>query len=263
MAVLVAKSPQKRYQVVGGAGFSEADVEQADRLDRRMDARIHRLVEQLTQRGIMPSEKGKGSLRAYWELGRALRAVADSEDFPHKAELPLLWRNAKLYIPETLLYQDRGPYREHLWYCYRLGEYPEPLLNKMKWGEWVTVFDSMGINQEPRFDGWFMRKLSGHTGVLDRTQVRMFAPCVNALLGGIDVGALSDVELCACYEAAWCVAAIWRENHSRDPDYAVDRKQVQESIEEHLGLLDEVMGGAETPEGFAEAVIETAEHRPA
>jgi len=202
-------------------------------------------------------------LRAYWELGRALRAVADSEDFPHKAELPFLWRNAKLYVPETLLYQDRGPYREHLWYCFRLGDYAEALLGKMKWGEWVTVFDSNGINQEPRFDAWFSQKLSEHAGVLDRAQVRMFAPCVNALLGGIDVDGLSDAELHACYEAAWRVAAIWRAKRSIDSAYAVGRKQIQESIAEHLGLLDEVMGGTETPEGFAEAVIETAEHRPA
>ena len=80
---------------------------------------------------------------------------------------------------------------------------------------------------------------------------------------GIDVDGLSDAELHACYEAAWRVAAIWRAKRSIDSAYAVGRKQIQESIAEHLGLLDEVMGGTETPEGFAEAVIETAEHRPA
>lgn len=69
MAVLVAKAPQKRYQVIGGIGLSEADVAQADKLDGRMEARIRKLVDRLTQQEHMPSEKGKGSLRTYWELG--------------------------------------------------------------------------------------------------------------------------------------------------------------------------------------------------
>jgi hypothetical protein len=65
MAVLVAKTPQRRYQVIGGVGLSEADVAQADRLDKRMEARIRKLVDRLTQQDLMPSEKGKGSLRTY------------------------------------------------------------------------------------------------------------------------------------------------------------------------------------------------------
>jgi hypothetical protein len=255
MAVLVVKLPQRRYQMIGGIGLSGAEREQADRLDNRMEARIKELVQWLAQQDLMPSEKGKGSLRAYWELGRALRDVALSEDFPHTAELPLLWRNAKLYIPEALLYQDRGPYREHLWYCYRLGGYAEPLLNKLKWGEWVTVFDSNGINQEPRFDVWFQQKLSALQSRPEREWIRMFAPCVNEMLGNIDTCDLSDTELSNCYETAWQITAAWYTKKVDNPDYAVGRKEVQKVINDHLGLLDQVMEGLLSPDKFAEAII--------
>ena len=255
MAVLVTKTPQKRYQIVGGSGLSEADREQADRLDARLKARIEQLLQFLTQRGLMPAEKGKGTLKAYWELGKALRDVVGSPDFPHKAELPLLWRNAKMYIPEVLLYQDRGPYREHLWYCYRLGGYSAPLLMKMKWGEWVTVFDSNGINQEPRFDAWFQDKLASLESQPDREWIRMFAPCVNEMLGNIDTCDLSDAELHNCYEAAWQTTAAWYAKKAEDPGYAAGRVEVQKAISDHLGLLDQVMEGRLPPEQFAETVL--------
>ena len=255
MAVLVGKTPQKRYQMIGGMGLSEADVAQADKLDQQMEARIRKLVGRLTQQGFMPAEKGKGSLRAYWELGRALREVAQSENFPHLAELPLLWRNAKLYIPDTLLYQDRGPYREHLRYCYRLGGYREAVVKKMKWGEWVTLFDSNGINQEPKFDGWFQEKLDSLSSPPDREWIRMFAPCVNEMLGNIDTCDLSDAELRNCYEAAWQTTAAWRAKKDENARYEAGRKEVQKGIDDCLGLLDQVMEGQLSPEEFAETVI--------
>jgi hypothetical protein len=255
MAVLVAKTPQKRYQVLGGTGLSEADVKQADRLDRRLEACIRDLVDRLRQQEFMPSEKGKGSLLAYWELGRALVEVVQSKDFPHMAELPLLWRNAKLYVPDVLLYEDRGPYREHLWYCYRLGGYSKALVKKMKWGEWVTLFDSNGINQEARFDVWFKEKLSALPSTLDRDWIRMFAPCVNKMLGNIDTHDLGDVELRNCYEAACQVTLAWCAKKAEVPGYTAGRKEIQKAIDDNLGLLDQVMEGILTPEAFAEVIV--------
>jgi len=258
MAVLVAKTPQKRYQIIGGIGLSQPDREQADRLDRQIEIRIGELIQSLTQQGFMPAEKGRGSLRAYWELGSALRAVSDSADFPHKAELPLLWRNAKLYIPEELLYQDRGPYREHLWYCYRLGGYTESLVSKMKWGEWVTLFDSNGINQEPRFDVWFQQKLSSIASQLDREFIRMFAPCVNEMLGNIDSCDLTASELHNCYESAWQITAAWYSLKERNSDYPVGRKEIQRAISDNLGMLDQIMEGQIATEQYAEVIVSAA-----
>jgi hypothetical protein len=258
MAVLVAKTPQKRYQILGGTGLSEADVKQADRLDSHLEAHIRDLVDRLKERGLMPSEKGKGSLLAYWELGRALVEVVQSKDFPNIAELPLLWRNAKLYVPDVLLYEDRGPYREHLWYCYRLGGYPKAVIKKMRWGEWVTLFDSNGINQEARFDIWFKEKLSALPSTLDREWIRMFAPCVNKMLGNIDTHDLSDVELFNCFEAAWQVTAAWRAKKAEVPGFKAGRKEIQKAIDDNLALLDQVMEGMLTPGAFAEVILAQA-----
>ena len=257
MAVLVSKKNGKRYQIVGGIGLSQADREQADRLDGLLESKVKELIQDLSQKGLMPAEKGGGSLKAYWELGRVLRLVSEHSDFPHKAELPLLWQNAKIYIPETLLYTDRGPYREHLWYCFRLGGYPEALVTKMNWGEWVTVFDSSGINQEPRFDVWFQRKLCRQQSRLDRDWIRMFAACINEMLGNIDTADLGDQELSNCYECAWDITAMWQAARRGNPDYAIGRKEIQKAIFSNLGMLDQIMEAKVTPKEFAEYIYDT------
>ena len=255
MAVLIRKEPERRYQKVGAIGTSQSEREQADRLDKQLEKRVKQLIKILNSKGLMPKQQGKGSLLTYWELGRALREIADSNDFPYKAELPLLWRSAKLYLPKELLYKQRGPYREHLWYCYRLGGYPRKLAQKMKWGEWVTIFDSSGINQESRFDHWFQKKLSTQKGRIERIQIRMFAPCVNKLLGDIDIHDLAETELFNCYEAAWQIALTWHNKQTVAPNYTDKRKEIQKSIECKFALLDKVMDGVILPGDFASEIL--------
>jgi hypothetical protein len=255
MAVLVRKEPEKRYQKLGMEGTTQSEREQADRLDQRLEKRIKKLVEVLNKNGLMPKKQGKGKLLTYREVGVALRDVVESNDFPHKAELPLLWRNAKMYIPAELLYKERGPYREHLWYCYRLAGYPKELALKMKWGEWVTIFDSAGVNQEPRFDAWFQDTLSEQNAPIERSRIRMFAPCVNVLLGDIDVSGLSDSELRNCYEAAWQIATRWHKERETKPNYADGRQEVQKHIADNLALLDDVMDGTLSPHEFAVTIL--------
>jgi hypothetical protein len=256
MAVVVRKKDGKYYQMVGGIGLSQADREQADRLDSLLESKLKELIEDLSRRGLMPAEKGGGSLKPYWELGRVLRSVAESRDFPHKAELPLLWLNAKIYLPETLLYANRGPNREHLWYCYRLGGYTEALVTKMNWGEWVTLFDSSGINQEPRFDIWFQGNLGRLQSRLDREWIRMFAACINEMLGNIDTADLGDQELSNCYECAWDITVMWQAARKGNLDYAIGRKEIQKAILNNLGMLDQIMEAKVKPIEFAEYIIE-------
>ncbi|NQT50608.1 hypothetical protein HQ576_01075 [bacterium] len=257
MAVLVAKTPQRRYQTVGTVAVSQSDFEQADRLDKRLERRIATLVRYLRRKMLMPSGKSKGGLLAYWELGKALRDVVGSDDFPSKAELPLLWINAKMHLPEELTYADRGPHREHLWYCFRLGGYSRVLAKKMKWGEWVTIFDSRGINAEPRFDQWFAHKLSQGKASVERKQIRVFAPCVNAMLGSIDVHDLTDEELFNCYEAAWEISAQWSETVETHADHAGDTGSVKHSIGANMGSLDDVMEGQLSPSQYAALILRT------
>ena len=250
MTVLVRKEPDRIYQSLGSLGSTEQDRSRADKLDQVLEQRIKRLLKDLKRKGLTPEKAGKSSTTAYWEVGRVLHGVADNEKLLDKAELPLFWQNAKIYIPGELLYRDRGPYREHLWYCYRLGGYPKELVDKMSWGEWVTIFDSTGINQEIRFDGWFKSKLSEQQEHIGRSWIRTFAPCINVMLGNIYTPDLSETELFSCYEAAWQIVAeahILREKHGGKVTNLVERRELQASIKSNMGLLGGVMDGTLLP----------------
>jgi len=256
MAILVSKGPPRKYRSVGQIEFSQADKLQADRLDAGLARRIASLVNSLKKMGLMPRKKGTGTLMAYWLVGKALREVTNNKkDFPYEAELPLFWQNAKIYLPEELLYKERGSHREHLWYCYRLARYPKKLIQKMRWGEWVTIFDSPGINQEPRFDKWFHEKLLLQNKPMDREQIRMFAPCINKLLGRIDVQDLSEPELFNCYEATWQIASSWYARKVTDPTHSYKLEEIQKSIVDNFVLLDKVMDGIVSPDDFASEIL--------
>ena len=163
----------------------------------------------------------------------------------------------EITIPDELLYKDRGPYREHLWYCFRLGGYPKELVIKMKWGEWVTIFDSSGINQEKRFDRWFKNTLTEQKLLLSREVIRIFAPCVNSVLGNIDIGDLSDDELFNCYDAAWHLTFMCVDKKRQISEIKFSRKEVQKSIENHLGILDAVMDGSMSSYDYAVTILDS------
>lgn len=243
MTVLVSKYPNKIYQSLGSLVATQQDRSRADKLDRVLEQRIKRLTTDLKRKHLLPKKAGEGNTVAYWEVGKALREVAAHKKLFDEAEIPLLWQNAKMYIPNELRYKDRGPYREHLWYCYRLAGYPGELASKMSWGEWVTIFDSTGINQELRFDEWFKIKLSQEPERIGRSWIRMFAPCVNAMLGNIYTPDLSDKELFSCYEAVWQLVG---KAHTvvQEKSAAIGRRELQASIKNNIALLGKVMEGS-------------------
>lgn len=261
MTVLVRKEPERIYQSLGSLGSTQQDRRRADKLDRVLEHRIKQLLKDLKRKGLTPEKAGKGSTAAYWEVGRALREVADNKKLLDKAELPLFWQNAKMYIPAELRYRERGPYREHLWYCYRLGGYPKELVDKMSWGEWVTIFDSTGIKQETRFDGWFKTKLSEQQEHIGRSWIRTFAPCVNAMLGNIYTPDLSKTELFSCYEATWRIVAeahVLGERKGTKTSDLVGRRELQASIKSNMGLLGGVMEGALSASEYAHKILADA-----
>jgi len=258
VTVLVKKEPNRIYQSLGSLSATQQDCSKADKLDHVLEQRIKRLLKDLKRKGLTPEKAGKGSAATYWEVGRALHDVADNRKLLDKAELPLFWQNAKMYIPAELRYRERGPYREHLWYCYRLGSYPKELADKMSWGEWVTIFDSTGINQELRFDVWFKAKLSEQQEHVGRNWIRMFAPCVNAMLGNIYTHDLSESELVFCYEAAWqVIGEAHTLQHKRDNkgSYLVGRRELQASIKCNLALLGGVMEGTLSAAEYARKIL--------
>jgi hypothetical protein len=222
---------------------------------------MEKLVKELADGELMPEAKGKGSLLTYWTLGRALRDVTAHTELFREAELPLLWRAAnEMYVPDKLKYAERGPYREHLWYCYRLASYLKKLAEKMYWGEWVTIFDSSSINQEPRFDIWFQEKLRSVKERVSREQIRIFVPCVNKMLSDIYIADLTQDELFNCYEASWQIMEQWLVK-SKAKNYRVGRNELQDAIEAALGKLDSVMSGEMCPTNYAAEVLKLAEQQ--
>ena len=258
MAVLIKKKPERIYKALGSLGITEQSKARAKKLDRVLGQRIKQLIKELKQKGLMPEKPREGSAETYWEVGRALREIADNSGLLNKAELPLFWQNAKIYIPAELRYKERGPYREHLWYCYRLGSYPRELAEKMSWGEWVTIFDSTGINQELRFDEWFKTKLSQQQERVGRNWIRLCAPCVNTMLGSIYTNDLADRELFFCYEAAWRVVGEWHALKEKNGDCSVARKEIQASIRSNFGLLGGVMEGTLSAAKYARKILADA-----
>jgi len=258
VTVLISKEPNRIYQSLGSLSATQQDCSKADKLDHVLEQRIKRLLKDLKRKGLTPEKAGRGSTAAYWEVGTALHDVADNRKLLDKAELPLFWQNAKMYIPAELRYRERGPYREHMWYCYRLGGYPGELAGKMSWGEWVTIFDSTGINQELRFDGWFKAKLSEQQEHVGRSWIRMFAPCVNAVLGNIYTHDLSESELFFCYEAAWQVvgeAHTLKHKRGDKGNYFVGRRELQASIKSNMALLGAVMEGTLSAADYARKIL--------
>lgn len=256
MTVLIKKEPNRIYQSLGALTSTDRDRNRADRLDRLLQRKILKLNKDLKRRKLFPKKGKKGGIETYWEVGKTLRDIADQSNLLDKAELPLFWQNAKMYIPEELLYRERGPYREHLWYCYRLAGYPKDLVNKMSWGEWVTIFDSTGINQEIRFDEWFKDKLLQQKEHIDRSWVRLFAPCVNTMLGKIYTNDLADNELFACYEAAWEVV---HQVHKKKSGGLIQTKQLQLSLMSNVRLMGKLMDASLSPSEYAAKIMASVE----
>jgi hypothetical protein len=256
MAILIRKEPNKVYQSLGSLTVNERDKSKADKLDRLLQRKILQLNRDLKKRKLFPKKGSKGNTDTYWEVGKALRNIVDQSNLLDKAELPLFWQNAKMYIPAELLYKERGPYREHLWYCYRLSGYPKDLVKKMGWSEWVTIFDSTGINQEIRFDEWFKGKLLQQNDHIERSWIRLFAPCVNTMLIKIYTNDLANKELFTCYEAAW---EIVHQAHIKKSGSQIQRKHLQSSIMSNIRFIGKLMDGSLSPHEYAVKIMASVE----
>lgn len=249
MTVIISKDPRKIYQSIAGLGLSEEELRRADELDLLVKTTIEALINDLKNNGMMPENQGEGSLGCYWKLGKVLRKITEHDELFKLIELPLLWLNAKMYIPQVLLYKDRGPHREHLWYCYRLASYSIDTANKMNWSEWVTIFDSAGINQEQRFDTWFETKLSGRNEKIKRSEIRHFVPLVNAMLKDIEISELSNTELSACYEACWCLMQNLGNDNNEN-----NRFKTAKAVVKKVALFESLINGTIDAKEYANKI---------
>ena len=119
----------------------------------------------------------------------------------------------------------------------------------MNWSEWVTIFDSAGINQEQRFDSWFEIKLNGRKEMIKRSEIRNFVPLVNAMLKNIEISELTNTELSACYEACWCLM-----KNLDTEKIEGNRSQITKAVIERIALFESLIKGTIDASEYANTI---------
>lgn len=205
MAVVIKidEKGNKSYASLTGIGRPEEERLKADRLDILIADEMNKLGTVLSSEDKMPQRGSKDKVAIYWELGRVLRRIFFESGLIEPAEKSLYWINARIHVPKYLLADDRGHNRIHLEYCFRLSGFSEEKALRMKWSEWVYLFDSPGINREERFDKWLDSKMDDSSMNFSRESIRLFVQCANQILGKKETSKLINDELFRCYEAAW------------------------------------------------------------
>ena len=227
-----------QFQSAKGIGSSEADRARARQLDALLKKELTNLKQRLIKAGLL-KKNVKGNVELYWELGYVLRNVFSDSHLIDASEKYLYWLNAQLHVPDELLAKDRGPNRLHLEYCFRLAGFPKDKATRMKWGEWVYLFDSPGINRELRFDKWLETKTKDEPDKFSRDDVRILAQAINGLLGNIETKDLSDELLRHRYEAAWFIKEYYTKKAKELPNNEI-KEALKAGIKKNYIKLDEV-----------------------
>ena len=212
MAVVVSLSEQgaRIYRSMNGMETTESEKERANLLDDKLIEGLKTLKTKLDKDGILAK---KEKVVAYWELGNLLIKLSHKADLD-RTEAPYFFENAKLRLPEQLNAVDRGPNRQHIKYCYRLGKYSESTAKTLKWSEWSYLFDSSSINSEERFDSWFNEAIKNNAKFFDRKSVRLLGKLLNNFFHNIETADLTDTEILNCYEVALKLCNYLREESS-------------------------------------------------
>lgn len=254
MTVIVKYSQEGKpqYQSAKGIGSTEAERTKARQLDELLRNELTSLKQRLIKAGLL-RKNTKGNVELYWELGKVLRDVFFNSQLIDLSERHLFWMNAKMYVPEELLTKDRGPNRMHLEYCFRLAAFSKDKAGKLKWGEWVYLFDSSQRNREERFDQWLEEKFNDKSNQLTRDDIRILAQSMYGLLGNIETKDLSDEQLWRSYESAWFIKEIFRLK-IKDLSNEDLKETLKAGIKKHKAQFGEVLDGNQEPEVFAALV---------
>lgn len=197
MAVVVNQSERgdKIYRSANGVDISIEEKDNADLLDQSIVSAFESLMNELVSKSYFEKRE---KVKIYWQLGRLTNSLLSKATLP-KSEVSYFFQNLKLRLPKNLEAKDRGPNREHIKYCHRLGTYDESTVATLKWSEWVYLFDGSHINNETRFDKWFNKVLREDSSFFDRTNVRLMGKLLKIFFDRLETSDLSDVELERCY----------------------------------------------------------------
>lgn len=256
MTVIIKYDQEGRpqYRSAKGIGSTDAERTKAKQLDALLKKDLASLKQRLTKSGLLKKDT-KGNVELYWELGYLLRKVFFDSQLIDGSEKHLYWLNVRLYVPEELLTKDRGPNRLHLEYCFRLAAFPKDKAMRMKWGEWVYLFDRSGINREQRFDSWLEEKMQNEPDKFSRDDIRILAQSINGLLGNKETRDLSDEQLRRCYEAAWLIKENFVKKTKILPNDRL-KEALKIGIEKNYKNFGEIINGTQEAATFALLVAE-------
>lgn len=238
-----------------GLSIPNSEKKKAVVLDEMMANRLKVLRKELKLKSSGVKIGSKDKVPLYWKLGEVLREIFEKSNLITESEKPLYWINARIHAEEAvpeLLVKDRGPNRKHLAYCFRLAGYPKDLALKMKWSEWVFLFDTPKINMEPRFDLWFKEKVENEADFLARGNLRLFIKILNCMFKNLDLEDFDESSLFGAYQAAWDISKnVVAEGHNTKPF----RHELLKLIDEEIFEVGRLMDGVITPNQYAEKIL--------
>jgi hypothetical protein len=243
-----------QYQSAYGVGSTEAERQRAQELDSLLQKEMANLKSRLVKSRLLAGQP-KGNVELYWEVGQVLREVFYNSGLIDPSERHLYWLNARLHVPTELQAKDRGPSRLHLEYCFRLAGFSKERALRMKWGEWVYLFDSPAINREARFDPWLDQRMQAAPGRFTREDIRLLAQAINGLLHNIETSDLGKEELLRCYEGAWSIKERLRSKFGALSDDAL-KQTLRSGLRNEHKQIGELIDGQVSPDAFAAAVVQ-------
>lgn len=250
MAIVVGHSKGvPEFRSAQGAGTSESERKRALELDALLKERLAILASRLKKDGIL-SSKSKGDVEIYWYFGAELRDIFLNSGLADPRERRYFYMAVRLHADKAFLAKDRSPARGHVDYCFRLGGFPKGRALSMKWGEWVYLFDSPGINSEPRFDAWLQRHLERLGEQLSRTAIRCLAQCVNSIVSKIETRDLSDEELFRLYDGAWALAELLLRDKPTEVG-AEFAARIRAAVQGRYTLVGKLLTNALSPADFS------------
>lgn len=256
MAIIVRydEHGNPEYRSAKGVGSSEEERAKARDLDHLLKNELDKLGRKLSKKHGK-GKKPKADVLAYWQLGHLLREIYDKSGLINESDKYLYWSNARLHLPILLAAKDRGPNRQHLEYCFRVAGFLKEKAIRMKWGEWVFIFDSPGINKEPRFDKWLEKKMETNIDDMKRENIRIMVQCINSLIGKVETRDLTNEQLARCYDTAWAITKKMIKKDLKMAD-SKNRDALKLALNTYYSRFGEVVKGDSGPDEFSSLIVQ-------
>lgn len=173
--------------------------EQAEKLDEFIEKKMREIGEHVKKAGLIGSEKRKGKLELWYEVGKGLSFVMDTTIVPAE-DRKYVWRalydHAGPLAPGPLSVRAKErPETSHFKYCWQLAQYPWEFVESAgNWGAWIAFFDSLVIRNDDRIIDWLKTKQKYAAGN-KQDWLRNLNRAIRREFKGCDTSVFSDQEL--------------------------------------------------------------------